>query len=130
MPIQAAVCESFKRELLALEPHRPGDVLRLALYTSAANLGPETEKYTTRGEVKAPGYKPGGVALPPAAQTLAGAGGGVVWPGATIRARGGLIYNFSRDNRAVAVVDFGQDVASTNDKFTVMLPPSPLITLL
>jgi hypothetical protein len=67
--------------------------------------------------------------LPAAGQTLAGAGGSIVWPGSTIRARGALVYNFSRDNRAVAVLDFGAEVASTNDKFTVTLPLAPLISL-
>jgi hypothetical protein len=40
----------------------------------------------------------------------------------TITARGCLIYNSSKSNKAVAAFDFGADVVSTNGTFTVDLP--------
>ena len=44
------------------------------------------------------------------------------WSSATITARGALIYNSSKSNKAVCVLDFGSDIASTNGTFTVQLP--------
>lgn len=44
------------------------------------------------------------------------------WASATITARGALIYNASKSNRAVGVFDFGADVTSTAASFTVELP--------
>jgi VCBS repeat-containing protein len=41
---------------------------------------------------------------------------------ATITARGALIYNSSKSNRAVAVLDFGSDKISTTGTFTVQFP--------
>jgi hypothetical protein len=49
------------------------------------------------------------------------------WPASTITARGALIYNSSSAtnggaaNEAVAVVNFGADITSTADTFTVTI---------
>ena len=40
----------------------------------------------------------------------------------TITARGALIYNASKANKAVAVLDFGADKTSTTGDFTVQFP--------
>lgn len=132
MPIQPGVCDSFKRELLALGPHGPADDYRLALYTAAANLSPATRAYTPTGEVRGEGYKAGGKSLPAApdgGSRLAWAGH-VVWPMATIRgAKGALIYNASRGGRAVAVLEFAEEASSTADQFKVALPEAPIIAL-
>ena len=45
-----------------------------------------------------------------------------VWPDATITARGALIYNATQGNKAVGVLDFGQDISSFSAPFTVELP--------
>ena len=44
------------------------------------------------------------------------------WANATITARGALIYNSSKANKAVYVLDFGSDISSTNGAFTVTFP--------
>ena len=44
------------------------------------------------------------------------------WSTATITARGALIYNSSKSNKAVAVLDFGTDKTSTAGNFTVQFP--------
>lgn len=41
---------------------------------------------------------------------------------ATITARGALIYNNSKSNAAIAVLDFGSDFSSSNGTFTVQFP--------
>jgi hypothetical protein len=45
-----------------------------------------------------------------------------VWEQTTIAAQGALIYNASKNNRAVAVLDFGEIIVSTNSTFRVKLP--------
>jgi hypothetical protein len=44
------------------------------------------------------------------------------WTTATITARGALIYNSRKSNKAVAVLDFGSDKISTGGTFTVQFP--------
>ncbi len=44
------------------------------------------------------------------------------WPSASFTARGALIYNSTKANKAVAVLDFGADITATNGTFTVTLP--------
>ena len=128
MAITAAFCNSFKQELLAMSPHTPADVYKIALYPSTATLSKATTVYSSTGEVTGTGYTAGGATLTGFAVTLDTDTAVLDWttdptlPSSTITARGGLIYNSSRANKAVAVVDFGQDVTSTNGTFTVTLP--------
>jgi hypothetical protein len=42
---------------------------------------------------------------------------------AALTARGALIYNSSKANRSIAVIDFGADKTSTTT-FTVQMPPN------
>jgi hypothetical protein len=124
--IVAGLSRSFLTDIL-MGVHQPTDVYRIALYTRAADLTRETPAYTAQGEVIAPGYSAGGLVLL-GYNVLRDADAAVldfadpVWPNATITARAALIYNFSKDNRAVVVLDLGKDVTSTNGSFTVTLP--------
>jgi hypothetical protein len=129
--ITAAVCNSFKLELGNLSgTHRAGDVYKLALYTAAAALSKATTVYTPTHEVAPSGtYPAGGLVLRGFTAALDGDTVILDWidpvaSGATITARGALIYNSSKGNKAVAVLDFGRDVASTAAPFTVELPPA------
>ena len=133
MAISQAVCNTFKAELLqAIHDFDPGtDVFKLALYTSAANLGASTTAYTTGGEVVATSgtYTAGGNTLTVTATfpKLDGSVamvtfGNTVWPSVTLTARGALLYNSSKSNRAIAVFDFGADKTSTNGDFTILFP--------
>jgi len=113
---------------IALMEAMAADVFRMALYTSDAELGPATPGYTTLGEVQAQGYSAGGQVLTgftllrPAARSVAIVWDSpVLWPNSTITARGALIYNASRGNVAVAVLDFGKDIISTDHEFEVTL---------
>ena len=109
--------------------HKPEDVYKLALYTADANINSFTERYTTEKEVTAKGYTAGGRVVDGYRAELQGTTGilswenNVIWPQASIKARGGLIYNASKDNAALVVLDFGKDVVSTNGKFMVPMPP-------
>jgi hypothetical protein len=48
---------------------------------------------------------------------------------AALTARGALIYNFTKANRSVAILDFGADKTSTST-FTVQLPAATPTTAL
>jgi hypothetical protein len=43
------------------------------------------------------------------------------WNPASFTSAGGLIYNFSKANRSIAVISFGNDKTATNT-FTVQMP--------
>ena len=128
MAITAALCNSFKRELLAMSPHTAADVYKIALYTSAATLSKATVAYTATGEASGAGYAAGGQALVGFSATLDGDTAILdwtadpSWANASITARGALVYNATRANAAVAVFDFSADLTSTNGSFTVTLP--------
>lgn len=128
MAIISGVSVAAKEAFLKGE-FQPGDVYKIALYSSSANLSPMTQTYTTTGEVTGQNYIKGG-------QVLEGYQCGVdgvtacitwakspVWRNATINARGAVIYNASKKNKVVLVLDFGQDVISTNGNWTFPMPP-------
>jgi hypothetical protein len=124
--IASAICDSFKKEILD-GVHQPDDNYKVALYSKDAGLGPATTSYTDAGEVKGQGYAHGGIAL---SGRKCGSEGSVAyltfanprWSPATFTAHGALIYNASKQNRAVAVINFGEDYTSTNGAFVIGLP--------
>lgn len=117
---------SFKEQMLKAEHDLLTDTLKLALYTSDAILNVNTTEYTTSGEAVGTGYVAGGVVLTGA--TINKSTDGKVFVNfnnatfnAAVTARGGLIYNASKSNKSVAVLDFGADKTSTTT-FTVQMP--------
>jgi hypothetical protein len=126
MTITAAFPNQLKADALAAACP-PADVYKMALYTSTATLDKSTTAYSTTNEVVGTGYTAGGVTLsgytPGAASDTAWIDfADPSWANANITARGALIYNSSKSNKAVAVLDFGSDVTSTASTFTVQLP--------
>ena len=132
MAITQAIANSFKKELLEgqHEFQFGGDKFKLALYSSSATLNSATTSYTTTGQVGDSGtYSAGGGALvQPNPSTSVASGVAIVdfndlsFTGATITARGALIYNTSATNKAVAVLDFTSDKISTDGTFTIVFP--------
>lgn len=125
--IVEGIAYSFLAEILK-GIHQDSDVYRIALYTTKAKLSPETKVYSTEGEFVGGGYGAGGTPLLGYSVTLTDGQAALnwappVWPNVTIQARGALIYNYTRGNKAVGVLDFGKDVTSTNGDFKVTLPP-------
>lgn len=126
MAITQTLCSSFKKEVLEGVHDLVTDTIKLALYTSASNIGADTVVYVTTDEVVGTGYSAGGVTLTGATVQLSGGTAYVdfadaVWPSASFTARGALIYNASKGNKAVAVLDFGADKTATTS-FTVQMP--------
>jgi hypothetical protein len=112
-----------------MTPHTAGDVYKIALYTSAAALSKATTVYAAANEVGNSGsYAAGGITLVGFTVTLDTDTAILDWTTdptattATITARGALIYNSTRANRTVAVLDFGSDIVSTAGTFTVTFP--------
>ena len=127
MAITQAMCSSFKQQILLGEHDLDTDVIKLALYTSAATLSAATTVYSTSDEVVGTGYTAGGNTLAGATVSLTGTTAFVdftdtTWSTATITARGALIYNSSKSDKAIAVLDFGSDKTSTAGHFTVQFP--------
>ena len=127
MAITQAMCSSFKQQILLGEHDMDTDVLKIALYTSLATLSAATTVYSTSDEVVGAGYTAGGNTLAGATVSLSGTTAFVdftdtSWTTATITARGALIYNSSKSNKAVAVLDFGSDKTSTAGTFTIQFP--------
>lgn len=127
MAITQAVCNSFRQELGQATHDLLNDTIKIALYTSAASLDASTTAYAATNEVVATGYTAGGTALTGKTWTLASGvaifdANDPTWANATITARGALIYNATKANRAILVLDFGMDITSTNDTFRVELP--------
>jgi hypothetical protein len=91
-------------------------------------LGAATTAYAITNEVVGTGYTAGGVTLSGFNVTTSGTTAILdfttdpSWASASITARGALIYNSSKSNKAVYVLDFGSDITSTNGTFAVALP--------
>ena len=127
MAITQTMCSSFKREILLGEHDLDTDAIKIALFSSSATLGASTTAYATTNEVVGTGYTAGGNTLTGAAVTLDGTTAIVdfndtTWSSATITARGALIYNSSKSNKAIAVLDFGTDKSASNGNFTINFP--------
>lgn len=124
--ISQTLTTSFKRELLLAVHDFSTDTFKLALYTANATLNDTTTVYASSNEVVGTGYTAGGVVLTGATVNTSGTTAYVdfdnaVWNPASFTARGGLIYNASKGNKAVAVLDFGADKTATT-QFTVTMP--------
>jgi len=116
---------SFKAELPQAVHDLLADTIQMALYTAEATLNADTTVYATDNEVVASGYTAGGNTLTDATITTADnvayiSFANPSWNSA-LTARGALIYNLTKANRSIAVLDFGADKTSTVT-FTVTLP--------
>jgi hypothetical protein len=134
MALAQTLCSSFKQESWLGIHDLDTDVLKMALYTSAASLGADTTVYTITGEVSGTNYTAGGVILTNVQVLLSGTTSyatfdNPVWTGVSFTARGALIYNTSKANRAIAVLDFGADKFA-GPNFTVQLPAATATTAL
>lgn len=133
MAISQAMASSFKSEVLGGIHDLDTDVIKIALYTSSATLSAATTVYTTSNEVVGTAYVAGGNTLTSPVISLDGTTGicdfaDSTWAAATITARGAMIYNSSKANRAIAILDFGADKISTAGDFTVVMPAAAAAT--
>jgi hypothetical protein len=132
MSIVQTQTTSFKAELYEGIHDLLTDTLRIALYTAEANLNESTTAYSTTSEVVGTGYVAGGVTLTGVTINSSGYTAYVNFDnvvfGASVTARCALIYNASKSDRAIAVLDFGSDKTSAN--FTITMPQNTATTAL
>ena len=126
----SALCTSFKQEIL-VGTHNftasSGNTFKLALYTNSASPTAATTAYSTSNEVSGTGYSAGGGTLTSVTPTTSGTTAfcdfaDLTFSSSSITARGGIIYNSSASDKAVAVLDFGSDKTSSSGDFTISFP--------
>jgi hypothetical protein len=133
MSIVQTQTTSFKKELYQAIHDLSTDTIKVALYTALADLNADTTVYTTTNEVSGTGYTAGGqvmtgVAISSSGYTAYANWANVVWT-AALTARCALIYNASKGNKSVAVLDFGSDKTSATT-FTITMPANTSTTAL
>ena len=124
MSIVQTQTTSFKAELYQGVHNLLTDTLKIALFTANADLNESTTVYSTTNEVTGTGYVAGGVTLTGVTVNSSGYTAYVNFNNAVfnaaVTARCALIYNSSKSNKSIAVLDFGSDKTSAN--FTVTMP--------
>jgi hypothetical protein len=124
--IQQGISFSAKQGFL-LGIHQPEDTYKIALYASRASLGPNTSAYTNQGEIAGAGYDRGGYVLAGFRSGMAGKNGFVTFDDlridrATFSAQGALIYNASKNNSALCVLNFGAERTVFDGTFELSFP--------
>lgn len=134
MAITQGMCDSFKVQILNGVHNFSADTFKIALYTSSATLGETTTAYSATNETSGANYTAGGNTLtvnvtPTNTGNVAYVSfANTTWSTATITARGAVIYNNSKTNAAVCVLDFGSDKTSTAGNFSVNFPTADAST--
>jgi hypothetical protein len=126
MAFDQTLTTSFKQDILLGVHDLETDDIKMALFLATADLGAATTVYTTTGETSGTGYTAGGKTLTGVTVLTADTTAYVdfadpSWDPADFTARGALIYNASKSNKAIAVLDFGSDKTTTTT-FTVQMP--------
>jgi hypothetical protein len=127
--ITAGLTNTFKEQLLLGVHDFSTDVLKIALYTSDAELGPLTPEYTSNNEVTGIAYTATGEVLTGVTVSLSESLGiayvsfnNPTWNAATFTTRGALIYNSSKAGKSIAVLNFGLDQSVLSQQFQIQLP--------
>lgn len=126
MAFDQTLTTSFKQDILLGVHDLETDTIKMALFLATADLGAATTVYSATGETAGTGYTAGGNVMTGVtvltADTMAYVDfADTVWNPANFTARGALIYNASKSNKAIAVLDFGSDKTTTTT-FTVQMP--------
>jgi hypothetical protein len=131
MSLTQTMTTSFKAELPQAVHNLLVDTIKMALYASGATLNADTTVYSATDEVVASGYTAGGNVLTGVTINTADniafiSFNNPVWT-AALTARGALIYNASKGDASVAVLDFGADKTSAVT-FIVQMPANTAST--
>lgn len=126
MSIVQTQTTSFKKELYQGIHDLLTDEIRIALYTGFADLNADTTVYSSTGEITGTGYTATGqvmtgVTVQSSGSTAYVSFANVTWNPAVFTARCALIYNATKGNKSIAVLDFGSDKTATNT-FTITMP--------
>jgi hypothetical protein len=133
MSIVQTQTTSFKKELYQAIHDLSTDTIKIALYTANADLNADTTVYSATNEVVATGYTAGGQTMTGVQISSSGYVAYVNWNNVSwtsaLTARCALMYNASKGNKSVAVIDFGSDKTSTTT-FLITMPSNTSTTAL
>ena len=122
----SSVTNSFENQLFLAVHDFTTDVIKIALYTSSATIDNSTTVYSATDEVSGTGYTAGGNTLAP---TVTQIGNYAVldfadtsWTSASFTCRGALVYNSSKSNKSIFVLDFGTNKTVTAGTLTIQFP--------
>lgn len=139
MSIQHGYTNSFLDELTQAIHNLDTDTLKMALFSASAAINGSTTAYSTTDEISGTGYTAGGKimtlasgypALDTSLMTKSFRFDNTQWTNATFSAACALIYNSSKANRSVLVIDFGGTRSVASNTFAVAFPltlPPPIV---
>ncbi len=132
MSITQTVCTSFKVQLLSGIHDFSSNTIKLALFQSTADLGASTTVYSSTGESSGTGYTAGGANLTVIDPVSTGTTAIVDFSDLTfstvsLTARGALIYNSTKGNKAICVLDFGSDRIRVAADLVVTFPSADAV---
>jgi hypothetical protein len=126
--IVQTITNSFKSDILQGQQNLLTDSLYLAIYTAYANLNANTVTYDNANEVVSANYTPGGQLVTGVTINTDAVNNivyvsfsNVIWTNVSFVCRGALLYNQTRNNRSVAVLNWGSD-KNAGPNFVVTLP--------
>ena len=126
--IAQTITNQFKSDILQGVQNLLTDSLYLALYTGSATLGATTTAYTSANEVTSTNYTAGGqlvtgVTINTDKQNniIYVSFNDVTWTNVSFVCRGALLYNASKGNNSIAVLNWGSD-KNAGPNFKVTLP--------
>jgi hypothetical protein len=125
--ITQTVTTSFKYDCYTAQQNPSTDTLKMALYTAQADLNADTQAYTSNYEVSSANYTSGGLILTGVTVNTSGSTvylsfNNPTWYSVSFTCRGALIYNSTKSNKSIAVLNFGSDKTVSSSTFTVILP--------
>jgi hypothetical protein len=125
MIIQGIALEA-KRALIS-GVHQPGDDYRIAFYSASAKVGPQTKAYVAEGEIKGKGYKAGGVKLKGFKTGSIGKNAFMTFDdvelkNATFSVSGAMVYNASKGNATLCVLNLGGERHVFEGAFELKFP--------
>ncbi len=129
MANSAAICTSFKVEVLTKVHNLDSDSLKMALYLASATYGASTTAYSATGEVSGTGYTAGGAAVTNGTTASSGTtaywtpAANITWTTVTLSTAfdAALLYNTSASNKAIAVFTFSSQTVTAGN-FTLTMP--------
>ena len=126
MPIEQAVCLSYKEELFR-GVHKNDHLYKIALFTENAVLNKYTKSYLEcSGEVQGTGYEKGGKFLIEYKTDIVDDYAiltftkDLVWENSSFSTYGALIYNYSLESKnSIAVLSFEENLMVNNENFLI-----------
>ena len=124
--ITQGIALEAKRALIS-GVHQPGDDYRIAFYSASAKVGPQTKAYVTEGEIKGKGYKAGGVKLNGVKTGSIGKNAFMTFDdvelkNATFSVSGAMVYNASKNNATLCVLNLGGERHVFDGAFELKFP--------